>query len=244
VTWDGRITAGNGLAGAPDGKYRFRIERRDAAANIARQAVAVTVDRTLGFPTAVPATFSPNGDGTRDQTTLGFRLTRRAAVTIAVRLEDKLVRTLNLGTLAAGTHAATWNGKAGSGEYLVSGRPTFTVSATSTLGRSSATKGLVVDLYRPKVYVTPSKTTSVGTTTRLGCKVWDPYSAEADVGFVVTDAEGRVVASGHAGWRPTDKPLTISWTPKARGVFTVTYRATDRGGNREASPAGTIVTVR
>ena len=244
VTWDGRIIAGDGLAGAPDGRYRFRIERRDAAGNIARLAVAITVDRTLGFPTAVPATLSPNGDGTRDQTTLGFRLTRRAAVTIAVRLDEKLVRTLDLGTLAAGAHAATWNGKAGSGEYLVSGRPTFTVSATSTLGRSSASKGLIVDLYPPKVYATPSKTTSLGTTTRLGFKVWDPYSAEADVGFVVTDAKGRVVASGRPGWRPTDRPLTISWTPKARGVFTVTYRATDRGGNREASPARTIVTVR
>ncbi len=244
VTWAGRITAVDGLTSAPDGTYRFRIERRDAAGNIARQGIEVTVDRTLGFPTAVPVTISPNGDGTHDQTTLGFRLTRRAAVTIAVRLDDKLVRSLNLGTLAAGTHTAMWNGKAGSGEYLVSGRPTFTVSATSTLGKSSASKGLIVDLYRPKVYSTPGKTANVGTATRLGFKVWDPFSAKADVRFAVADAKGRAVASGHSGWRPTGQPLTISWTPRARGVFTVTYRATDLGGNHESSPARTIVTVR
>ena len=244
VEWDGRVAAGSGLTWAPDGTYRFVVARRDAAGNIARQGIEVTVDRTLGFPTAVPVTISPNGDGTHDQTTLGFRLTRRAAVTIAVRLDDKLVRSLNLGTLAAGAHTAMWNGKAGSGEYLVNGRPTFTVSATSTLGKSSASKGLIVDLYRPKVFSTPGKTASVGTASRLGFKVSDPYSAEADVGFVVTDAKGRTVASGHPGWRPTGQPLTISWTPKARGVFTVTYRATDRGGNHESSPARTIVTVR
>ena len=244
VRWDGRVAAGDALTAAPDGTYRFDVERRDKAGNIARLGIAVTVDRTLGFPTAVPVTLSPNGDGTRDQTTLGFRLTRRAAVAIAVRLDDKLVRSLALGTLAAGTHTATWDGKAGSGEYLASSRPTFTVSATSTLGKSSVSKGLIVDLYRPKVYATAGKTTSVGTATRLTFKVSDPYSAKADVRFVVTDAEGRAVASGHPGWRPTGQPLIISWTPKARGVFTVTYRATDMGGNHEASPARTIVTVR
>ena len=244
VTWDGRVTAGGGLTAAPDGTYRFDVERRDEAGNIARQGIAVTVDRTLGFPTAVPVTLSPDGDGTRDQTTLGFRLTRRATVTIAVRLDDKLVRSLDLGTLAAGTRTATWDGKAGSGEYLASGRPTFTVSATSTLGESSVSKGLVVDLYRPKLYTAAGKTTSVGTATRFTLKVSDPYSSKADVRFVVTDAKGRTVASGHPGWRPTGESFPISWTPRARGVFTMTYRATDLGGNHEASPARTIVTVR
>ena len=244
VEWDGRVAAGDGLIAAPDGAYRFGVERRDEAGNVARRGVRLTVDRTLGFPTAVPVTVSPDGDGRRDQTTLGFRLTRRAAVTIAVRLDDKLVRSLDVGTLAAGTHTATWDGKAGSGEYLASGRPTFTVVATSALGESSVSKGLIVDLYRPKLYATAGKTISVGTATRLTFKVSDPYSAKADVRFVVTDAKGRAVASGHLGWRSTGQPLPISWTPKARGVFTVTYRATDLGGNHESSPARTIVTVR
>ena len=244
VKWDGRVAAGDGLTAAPDGTYRFDVERRDEAGNVARKGVAVTVDRTLGFPTVVPATLSPDGDGTSDQTTLGFRLTRRAAITISVRLNDELVRSLNLGVLAAGAHAATWDGKAGSGEYLASGRPTFTVVATSALGKSSVSRGLVVDLYRPKLYAAAGKTTSVGTATRLTFKVSDPYSSKADVRFVVTDAKGRTVASGHPGWRPTGESFPISWTPRSRGVFTVTYRAIDLGGNHEASPARTVVTVR
>ncbi len=229
---------------APDGEYRFGVERRDAAGNAARQGVKVTLDRTLGFPTAAPVTFSPNGDGTRDQTMLGFRLTRRAAVMVTVLQGDEVVRTLDLGTLAAGAHSAPWDGRAGSGEYLASGRPTFTVAAASTLGQSGASKELVIDLYRPKLYAAAGKTTSPGTTTRLSVKASDPYSVKADVRYVVTDAKGRSVASGHPGWLPTGRSRSIAWKPASRGIFTVTYRATDLGGNREASPARTVVTVR
>jgi hypothetical protein len=64
------------------------------------------------------------------------------------------------------------------------------------------------------------------------------------VSYVVTDAKGRRVASGHPGWQPTGQSLSVTWKPASRGVFTVTYRATDLGGNREASPARTVVTVR
>ena len=244
VSWDGKIGSGSSLAAAPDGQYRFDIERRDAAGNIARRGIGVVLDRTLGFPTAAPVTLSPNGDGARDATKLGFKLTRRAAVTITVRLGSEVVRTLGLGTLEAGAHAATWDGRAGSGEYLASGRPVFTVTATSTLGESSVSKTLIVDLYRPRIYAPKAKTARRGTTTRLGFKAWDPFSAKVDVRFVVTNAKGRRVASGHPGWRRTGKGLTASWKPRSRGVFTVSWRATDRGGNREATRTRTTVTVR
>jgi hypothetical protein len=35
-----------------------------------------------------------------------------------------------------------------------------------------------------------------------------------------------------------------TWKPPARGVYTVTYAATDLGGNREQAPAVTLLTVR
>jgi hypothetical protein len=137
-----------------------------------------------------------------------------------------------------------WDGKAGSGEYLASSRPTFTVTALSAIGESSATKGLVVDLYRPRLYAAAGKTTSVGTATKLTLKAADPFSANVDMRYVVTDARGRRVAAGHPGWEPAGKSLSVSWKPASRGVFTVTYRAVDLGGNHEASVARTIVTVR
>ena len=62
--------------------------------------------------------------------------------------------------------------------------------------------------------------------------------------YVVTDAKGRRVASGHPGWQPTGQSLSVTWRPASRGVFTVTYSAVDLGGNHEASVASTTVTVR
>ena len=62
--------------------------------------------------------------------------------------------------------------------------------------------------------------------------------------YVVTDAKGRRIASGHPGRVATGQSLSITWKPAARGVFTVTFRAVDLAGNHEASPARTVVTVR
>ena len=244
VSWDGRVTAGSGLAAAADGQYRFDIERRDAGGNVGRRGVPVVVDRTIGFPTAAPATFSPNGDGASDTTKLAFKLTRKATVTVQIAVGDNVVRTLALGTLAAGARSVVWNGKAGSGDSVASCRPVYTVTAASTLGESSVTGRLTVDLYAPRVYAPAGKVTTRGAANRLAFKVADPYSAKADVRFAVTDAKGRTVATGHPGWLATGKSLSAAWTPAARGVFTVTWRASDLAGNREASATKTVVTVR
>ena len=213
VSWDGLITSGGTLKAAPDGVYRFDVERRDAAGNVGRQGVKVTLDRTLAAPKAVPATFSPNGDGARDSTVIGFTLARKAAVTISIRVGGAVVRTLRQGGIAAGTHSVTWDGRARSGKYLPSSRATFTVTADSSLGKSSVSGTLVVDLSKPKVYAQPGIATPVGTGTSIGYKVVDPFSATADVSYVVTDAEGRRVTSGHPGAQPTGQPLSITWKP-------------------------------
>jgi flagellar hook assembly protein FlgD len=244
VTWDGKVGSGNSLKAAADGPYRFDVERRDAAGNIARQGVKVAVDRTVGYPSALPGTFSPGDDGARDTTALGFKLTRKATVTVRIVVGGDLVRTLSLGTLAAGTHSATWDGRAGSGEYLVSSRPAYTVTAVSALGESSVSKPVVVDLYRPRLYAATGKATTAGTGTKLSYKAVDPFSAKVDVSYAITDAKGRRVASGHPGWQPTGQSLVTTWKPASRGVYTVTYSAVDLGGNHEAATARTTVTVR
>ena len=244
VAWDGRIASGSALVAAPDGYYRFDVERRDAAGNVARQGLKVTLDRTLRTPSALPGTFSPDGDGVRDSTGLGFTLTRKATVTVRVLLGDQVVRTLTPGDLAAGARSVTWDGRDDSGQYLASSRPTFTVTAVSTLGQSSVAKGLVVDLYRPRLYATVGKAITAGQSTRLAFKAVDPYSAKVDVSYVVTDAKGRRVGSGHPGWAPAGQSVSITWKPGSRGVFTVTWHGVDRAGNHEAKVASTVVTVR
>ena len=126
----------------------------------------------------------------------------------------------------------------------MSSRPTLTVTAVSALGQTSVSKGLVVDLYRPRLYAPAGRTTTAGTSTHLGFKTADPFSARVDVSYVVTDAKGRRIASGHPGWEPAGKSLSVTWKPASRGVFTVTWQGVDLAGNHEMSAAHTTVTVR
>ncbi len=244
VTWDGRVVSRGNLDAAASGHYRFRIERRDAAGNTARQGVKIVLDRSLGFPTAAPGIFSPNGDSVRDATLLGFKLTRKATVTVRIAMDGKVVRTLSLGTLTAGKHTATWNGRARSGGAVASGRPVVTVEAVTALGRTSIAKDLVVDLTAPRLYATSGTSTTLGTSVRLSCKAIDSFSDRVDVSFVVTNASGRRISSGHPGLAATGQDLDVGWQPSARGTFTITWHATDIAGNSEAEPATTVVTVR
>lgn len=244
VTWDGRIGSGSALTPADDGLYRFVVERRDEAGNVARQGVKITVDRTLGFPSAAPGYFSPNGDGVRDTTALRFKLTRSAEIAVRVLDGGAEVRTFALGKLGAGQRSVTWDGATSSGDVVRSSRLSFEVTATSDLGESRVTSPVIADLYRPRLYAGGSKKTVAGKSTKLTCKVVDPYSDKVDVRFTVKNAKGRVVASAHPGWKTTGTSFAVKWRPKARGVYTVTYRAFDRAGNTEAARAKTRVTVR
>ena len=62
--------------------------------------------------------------------------------------------------------------------------------------------------------------------------------------YAITDAAGATVAAARRGWVATGKAITWTWKPPAREVYTVTFAATDLGGNREPAPAMTQLTVR
>jgi flagellar hook assembly protein FlgD len=244
VTWDGRIASGSNLVAAPDGDYKFDIERRDAAGNVGRRGVSVVVDRTIGFPSAKPTTVSPNGDRHRDRTVVGFTLARAATVSVTIRVGDAVVRTVSLGRLESGARTFVWDGRNDAGAALPSSRPSATLTAVSSLGESSVTQPLVVDLYAPRLYAPKSKTGAPGQALQTAVKIADPFSAEADLRYTVVDAQGRRVASAHPGWVTTGTAHTVRWTPRARGVYTIVWRATDLGFIPESAPAATRVTVR
>ena len=244
ATWDGKVSSDGKLVAGAEGEYRFSVECRDVAGNASRKGVKVALDRTLGFPSATPGTLSPNGDGVKDSTTLGFELTRSATVRIVVKVDGKTVRVFELGSLGVGPHTVVWDGATGAGEPLASSRPTYTVKAESSLGVSSAAGELVVDLYPPGLSVAAAQTVSLGKTARLSCTAQDSYSAKVDLSYTITDAAGAPVAAASRGWVATGQAISWTWKPPARGVYTVTYAATDLGGNREQAPAVTLLTVR
>jgi flagellar hook assembly protein FlgD len=244
VTWDGRMSSDGALVAAVEGKYRFSIECRDAAGNSSQKGVKVALDRTLGFPTAMPQTLSPNGDGVNDTTTLGFQLTRSATVRIAVKVGGTTVRAFELGSLGAGSHTVVWDGANRAGELLGSSRPSLTVTAKSSLGVTSVSRGMVIDLSRPILTAPATQTFSLGKTAQLTCTVQDSYSPKVDLSYAIIDASGVTVAAASLGWVATGKTIAVTWKPPAPGIYTVTYTATDLGGNREQTPAVTQLTVR
>ncbi|MCX6364909.1 MAG: N-acetylmuramoyl-L-alanine amidase [Actinobacteria bacterium] len=244
AVWDGQVADGGKLVAAAEGEYKFSIECRDAAGNVSRRGVKIALDRTLGFPTAVPQTFSPNGDGVSDSTMLGFTLTRSAAVGLVVKVDGKTVRAFELGSLDAGPHSAVWDGAGGAGEPLGSSRPSFSVTAESSLGASSVGGELVIDLYRPRLSAAAAQTVSLGSAARLGCTAQDSFSATVDLSYTIIDAAGATVAAASRGQVVTGTAITWTWKPPAVGVYTVTYTATDLGGNREQATAVTVLTVR
>jgi hypothetical protein len=244
AVWDGEVSSHGRLVAAAEGEYAFLVECRDAAGNSSNDVVKVVVDRTLESPTASPGTLSPNGDGAKDFTTLGFTLTRAATVRLAVVLDGTTMRSFALGPLGAGTHAVVWDGADRAGQPLGSSRPRFTVTATSSLGVTSVSRELIVDLYRPKLFAPAAQTVAMGKTARLTCTARDPFSVRADLSYTITDVAGATVAGARRGWVATGKAATWTWRPPVRGLYTVTCTATDLGGNRERVPAVTLLTVR
>ena len=190
VSWDGRVTSGSGLVAAAEGVYRFDVERRDEAGNIARQGLKVTLDKTLARPGRHPGHDLP---GRR-------RRPRHHQARIHADAQGRrhgarrwsATRSSARWRWATSPPARTrWCGTDGPAPASTSPAPgpTFTVTAVSAIGESSVTKGLVVDLYRPRLYAAAGKTTSAGTATKLSCKAVDPFSAKVDVSYAVTDAK-------------------------------------------------------
>jgi hypothetical protein len=198
----------------------------------------------VGFTSATPVTISPNGDGRRDISTVRFTLTRAATVTVRIRVGENVVRTVELGSLAAGTHAFDWDGRDQTGGALASGRPEATILAASVLGESSVVRSFVVDLSRPRLFATTGRSTQVRRAVKVGVKIVDSFSKKVDLRYTIVDARGRRVTSAHPGWVLAGRTLPVRWTPKKRGVYSIVYRATDLGGNPQLKVARTKITVR
>ena len=244
VTWDGRINDGGTLVDAPEGRTVVLVEMRDLAGNSDSVRRSVIVDRTLGFPTVKPASFSPNGDGVKDSAALGFTLTRRAAVTVRALKGEETAVTIDLGTLPAGAGRASWGGELSGGAAPVSGTYRLEIVADGSVGVSSVSVPVTVDLTAPRLTVPAEASVKAGKTLTLAYTVRDAYSPTVNVAVGVTDATKAQVATLPLGWVKRASPATCSWRAPAAGTYTLTFTAVDRAGNPQQAPAVTVVTVR
>jgi flagellar hook assembly protein FlgD len=244
VSWDGRISEGGQLVAAPEGRVFVEIVMRDLAGNSATLKRAVVVDRTLGFPRVSPRTFSPNGDGAHDSAAVAFKLTRRADIALDVIRGGSVLRTIAAGALSAGAQSLVWDGRVAGGAYADSGRYSLRITANGSVGETYVSEAVTVDRSAPRFTVSGNASSTSGKTAKVAYAVRDPYSPTVKVTVAVSDAGGKAVATVDCGWVVQGKTATCSWRPPARGTYTLTFHAVDRGGNPEASAGVTILKVR
>ena len=244
TTWDGRVGSGSSLRPAAEGLATLLLEVRDAAGNTTVKRRTVTVDRTLKLASVSRTTFSPNGDEVHDAVTLPFKLTRAADVTATVVHAGSTVRTMRLGRLAAGARSAVWDGRLGGGAVAASGGYSIKVTADGSIGVTSGSRPVIVDLALPRLSAPASLTVRYGKTARLTYSVRDAFSPRVKVSAGVTNANGKTVATIACGWVTQGVSHVCSWKPRARGAYTVTFRAMDLGGNHQTAAAKTALRVR
>ena len=143
VTWTGRTASGSRVA---DGLYRLTLTALDAAGNHVSRSWTVRVDATPATvgPSAGPALFSPDGDGTLDATRLAWHANEAITGNARVYHGTTLIRTWTVGGATAG--AVTWNGTDGAGRAVPDGHYAFVVTGRDAAGNlASASIGIAVD---------------------------------------------------------------------------------------------------
>ena len=116
VIWDGKVSG----VKVPDGRYTVVVFLRDMGGNpgtSGRTDVVVdTVRPVVGGLKAVPSTFSPNGDGVADTTTIGYGLSERSRFFLVAVGQGLRIPLANGEWQNAGLHTVVWDG-------LVNGSP-------------------------------------------------------------------------------------------------------------------------
>ena len=130
-----RITFSFSADSLPDGRYTLVLAVRSDDGRTASASAVFTVDRTLGFVTASPATISPNGDGVDDALMVSLALAAPGQATVTIVAPDgSTVATLLSGELGPGTYSSGWDGRVADGSTAPDGHYQVVVSVVDALG--------------------------------------------------------------------------------------------------------------
>ena len=202
--------------------------------------------------TVAPSPFSPNGDGRRDTTKATYVLDVASDVTMIVTSSSgATVRSASLGSLAAGTHTWTWNGKNDAGHAVVSGRYAVHVDTSTTAPALTGTSSrpATVDLVHPSVTSVASTYATVfphvdgyRDSTTLSAKISEPST----VTIRVLKPSGAIAWSWRQ-WRGLAGTVKVKWNGKSStgralpaGHYKLQVLATDLAGNLTAAASKTV----
>ena len=211
LVWRGSSRTGQAVA---DGRYRLVVHASIGTKRVSRET-AVTLDRTLGHFGGTPTAFSPNGDARRDAATFRWRLTRAATVRLRILAGSRVVATLADGRQAEGEQTQVWDGLV-AGRVAPEGRLRAVLEATTSLGRRTLTREIVLDTKPPRVSALSARREGRGTRVRFTL---------SEPGRVTVAFGRRTVrfASSRAGrisvWRRLRPPaVTVAATDTAENV--------------------------
>ena len=136
-------------AALPDGSYRFIVAARLPTGEQSTAGVDVLVVRSLAAFSAVPAAFSPNGDGSQDTLTFSFTLARPGLVALRILLPDGSAVALPFtGQLQAGSQQIVWDGTGVAGR-VADGAYTAQVTVVDGGGNLAQQAQITVDTVAP-----------------------------------------------------------------------------------------------
>ncbi len=199
------------VAALTDGRYTLTLSGKPPGGTAVTASIPLAVDRTVYDLAATPATFSPNGDGVQDSTTLSFSLAEPAQVRVDVEAGGVVLATLLSGPLQAGPHTIAWDGSAG-GARQADGAYTFVVTVTDALGDVSVPVGVTVD-------TTPPQLTLV-----------DPHVLE----FTLSEPATVTLTVNQTTQLVEQEPAGTFTVPFSGSVFAVSAQARDAAGNVSA----------
>jgi len=107
---------------------------------------------TISSAFASPDTFSPDGDGTNDTSTIGFELNVTADVTVTVMDGATTIKELASEVMNAGTHNVVWDGEDTGGTTVDEGDYTVEIEATNSEGSDLAEVDVAVDMQAVSAY--------------------------------------------------------------------------------------------
>lgn len=222
------------------------------AAFFATQQLKTEVPVVLRFA-GDPRHISPNNDGVRDSTEVGFDLSEPAEVSFAiVDSEGTQVRELFSERRLAGDtkHRFAWDGRDDDGDVVPDGRYRLRVVRSDSAQPLDSIKKIIVDTRPPRVRIAAARPNVIspgvrGGARRVRLRYDGPRNAHPEFRVWRTDVAGppeivrRFRGTGRAGvWDGT-----VRDGPTVDGSYAFTVIVRDKAGNRTEAPSSPIPTL-
>jgi hypothetical protein len=130
-------------AGIADGRYEIVVSAYDGRVTVT-SVVPVLVDRTVRRFVVTPVAVSPNGDGSADDATFEFELTRAASARLDIAQAGKTLVSVYSGDLPIGPQTVAWTPSG-----LKDGKYAAVLTVTNDIGTVLHTALLRIDTVAP-----------------------------------------------------------------------------------------------